>query len=494
VKKDSLRLDLWAKDLAPSPSLRQWFGHDPDRFHEFARRYHAELRAAQLVETPCDQLLQGRRWMPLPAQATPAGSRSGSNRSASSRSLMSICPPRYCDGLLAARRLRRRTAVRIAARSAMTALLLASPAMARASVPQVGAPAGAEAAGEAKPGEPTFAVVPGPFYNPNQGLGLMVIPLMLFHPSRDDTLSPPSIAALVGLYAVLPPLSDAGTRYSYALGAATRLYLDEDRWRLQGVLAYFDLFRQFRGIGGSTSSSPEFDYRQFGAVAFVQAAREVLLKHLYAGLLLGYVAFRTSTQEPANEAILESLGTGSEWSGQVNVGVVAQYDTKDNQYYPSSGLDFNLRLNGSPFSDQQYLVLVPSLNQYFALADGKRLVLAYRLFAQLGFGDLPLASYANYGSRGTTLGYATGDYVDKMMAGAEVELRWLFWWRLGAEGGVGLGKVFPSFDEFGPQPWLPGAWASLTYQVIEHQDLRARLTGAVSKAGGALYFAVGQNF
>lgn len=46
VKKEALRLDLWAKDLAPSPRLRTWFGHDPERFREFARRYHAELRTA----------------------------------------------------------------------------------------------------------------------------------------------------------------------------------------------------------------------------------------------------------------------------------------------------------------------------------------------------------------------------------------------------------------------------------------------------------------
>ncbi len=46
VKKEALRLDLWAKDLAPTPALRTWFGHDPGRFREFVRRYHAELRAA----------------------------------------------------------------------------------------------------------------------------------------------------------------------------------------------------------------------------------------------------------------------------------------------------------------------------------------------------------------------------------------------------------------------------------------------------------------
>jgi uncharacterized protein YeaO (DUF488 family) len=44
VKKDALRLDLWAKELAPSPELRRWFGHDPARFREFARSYQTELR------------------------------------------------------------------------------------------------------------------------------------------------------------------------------------------------------------------------------------------------------------------------------------------------------------------------------------------------------------------------------------------------------------------------------------------------------------------
>jgi len=35
----------WAKDVAPSSTLRQWFGHDPYRWPEFKRRYAAELRA-----------------------------------------------------------------------------------------------------------------------------------------------------------------------------------------------------------------------------------------------------------------------------------------------------------------------------------------------------------------------------------------------------------------------------------------------------------------
>lgn len=43
VKKDDLRLKLWAKELAPSTELRQWFGHDAQRWPEFQKRYRREL-------------------------------------------------------------------------------------------------------------------------------------------------------------------------------------------------------------------------------------------------------------------------------------------------------------------------------------------------------------------------------------------------------------------------------------------------------------------
>ena len=43
VTKQAARIDLWAKDVAPSPELRKWFGHDPDRFAAFSVRYRQEL-------------------------------------------------------------------------------------------------------------------------------------------------------------------------------------------------------------------------------------------------------------------------------------------------------------------------------------------------------------------------------------------------------------------------------------------------------------------
>jgi uncharacterized protein YeaO (DUF488 family) len=44
LRKADADLTLWMKDVAPSPQLRVWFGHDPEKFAEFRRRYTSEPR------------------------------------------------------------------------------------------------------------------------------------------------------------------------------------------------------------------------------------------------------------------------------------------------------------------------------------------------------------------------------------------------------------------------------------------------------------------
>jgi uncharacterized protein YeaO (DUF488 family) len=43
IRKEDAQLDEWMRDIAPSTELRRWYGHDPDRYAEFRRRYLAEL-------------------------------------------------------------------------------------------------------------------------------------------------------------------------------------------------------------------------------------------------------------------------------------------------------------------------------------------------------------------------------------------------------------------------------------------------------------------
>ncbi|HEY8490603.1 MAG TPA: DUF488 family protein [Dehalococcoidia bacterium] len=43
LSKEAARLDAWLRDAAPSDGLRRWFGHRPERWEEFRRRYREEL-------------------------------------------------------------------------------------------------------------------------------------------------------------------------------------------------------------------------------------------------------------------------------------------------------------------------------------------------------------------------------------------------------------------------------------------------------------------
>jgi len=45
MRKEDVAHEYWNKDVAPSTELRKWYGHDPGRFEEFARRYRAELES-----------------------------------------------------------------------------------------------------------------------------------------------------------------------------------------------------------------------------------------------------------------------------------------------------------------------------------------------------------------------------------------------------------------------------------------------------------------
>jgi uncharacterized protein YeaO (DUF488 family) len=50
LSKDAAHIDEWVKDVAPSDDLRRWYGHEPERFAEFRRRYVDELREPQRAE------------------------------------------------------------------------------------------------------------------------------------------------------------------------------------------------------------------------------------------------------------------------------------------------------------------------------------------------------------------------------------------------------------------------------------------------------------
>ncbi len=57
ITREAAALDAWAKDVSPSPELRKWYGHDPEKWPEFQRRYRAELEGNAAAVEELRQLI-----------------------------------------------------------------------------------------------------------------------------------------------------------------------------------------------------------------------------------------------------------------------------------------------------------------------------------------------------------------------------------------------------------------------------------------------------
>jgi uncharacterized protein YeaO (DUF488 family) len=61
LSTDKAGIDRWLRDIAPSDELRKWFGHEPERWPEFIKRYHGELKGRSGELQPIrDAMKKGR--------------------------------------------------------------------------------------------------------------------------------------------------------------------------------------------------------------------------------------------------------------------------------------------------------------------------------------------------------------------------------------------------------------------------------------------------
>jgi uncharacterized protein YeaO (DUF488 family) len=61
LSKQKAKVDHWLRDIAPSTGLRKWYGHDPERWTEFQRRYRAELKVRKDAVKELKALLKQHR-------------------------------------------------------------------------------------------------------------------------------------------------------------------------------------------------------------------------------------------------------------------------------------------------------------------------------------------------------------------------------------------------------------------------------------------------
>jgi len=328
--------------------------------------------------------------------------------------------------------------------------------------------------------EDTFNIygMPIPIVDPTIGNGLAVGVLTTFRLDSDDEISPRSTVAVGAGY------TDS---QSYAFGASTSLYLDEDRYRIDTLVGYGNANIKFFGIGSdSLFKDHPLDFNIRGLFARANA-RVRVLDHVYVGPLVKYLD--STAHFDVLPAILRPIDLDYRLAGG---GLIGEYDSRDTSFSPHDGIYAEVeltRFDERIGSDFNFFSLDGSAAHYMELTPD--LVLAAQGRVAAAAGDAPFFALPYI----TLRGFPGGKYLNDVTWQAQAELRWRIIWRIGVVAFAGVGQTAPNVGAFTDSEVLYSGGAGLRFTASESERVNLGIDYARASDGdSAVYFRIGEAF
>jgi outer membrane protein assembly factor BamA len=326
-----------------------------------------------------------------------------------------------------------------------------------------------------------IVVAPIPIVNPTFGNGLALGGMYLY---QIDEGSQPSFTAAAGAY------TDSK---SYAFGIGQAAYFKDDAWKIKAGAGVFDFNVRFYGIGRLPGDRDvSIPINQEGWAAGVRGLCRIK-GDWYFGLQYWFLRI-TSTFDTSDLDF--ELPPAIEFDSQVaGLGVMIEYDSRDNRFNPSGGQLFNGTWSNSEEaigSDFDFTSGKIDYNLYHQLKPGK--IIAGRATACMTPGDAPFYALCKFGQGVDLRGYVGGRYRDERMATFQAEYRWRFYKKWGMVVFAGFGEVAETWGDFNLDDLLPSAGVGLRFKLSKTTDFNLSVDYAVGEDSDAWYFYVGESF
>jgi outer membrane protein assembly factor BamA len=321
--------------------------------------------------------------------------------------------------------------------------------------------------------------VPIPLSNPTIGSGLQAV-LLYLHPKKQaDSDAPNATSGIGAMY------TDSDSK---ALAAFHDNYFVNDRFRFRGLVGTMDFNLQFYGVGSSLIKD-SIDYNIKADTAMLQfLGRVPKTKSWYLGLR--YLAIESdlsfSLEEISPE--LPDLEAGITVS---NLGLILNYDTRDDNYYPTKGSYLTAVMSEDSEnwgSDFDYSKNAAQYVYYLPLADQHTLALKGSL-SDVG-DEAPFFMLSTLSMRG----FAGGRYLDNSSTSVHAEWRYKFSPRWGFVGFTEAGRVASSIDTLSDSTTITSYGAGLRWQAIASKKINISIDYAISDDDEAAYLRIGESF
>lgn len=321
-----------------------------------------------------------------------------------------------------------------------------------------------------------WVIVPIPVSNPTLDTGL-IVGGAYFYPQTDaqKKVQPASVTGAAGFWS---------SNQSSAFGVAHQSYFSEDKWRIGGIVGHADVKLVLSTPGAG--AGPSVDWLVKGDFFAAGISRKIVGKW-YAGIVARYADMEQAFGIDTPSA---DFNTSSE-TVSVGLGINVEYDNRDKPFnsYTGSKFKFSVLTNSEGLgSDDSYLSYKLSYASYHLVRPS--LVLAWEVQGCSKSDQAPLWDACGVDLRG----FSATDYLGKVSASGQVEVRWQFHRKWGAVAFAGSGYHRNSFSEFRERDAIPSYGIGLRFMVLESQRINMRLDYGRSNDSDAVYLSVGEAF
>ncbi len=274
---------------------------------------------------------------------------------------------------------------------------------------------------------------------------------------------------------------------------ASDLYMDKERYRIEGYIGGAKFPNKFYGIGNETRTEDEESFTSRYFALWVNAQR-----HAISGLSLGlrYEFLQYSIIERDAGGLLASGAVAGSSDGRCSgAGIFARWDTRNDgfapdagRYYQASAVVFGQAL-GSEFSFTRYTL---DLREY--LPGFSSHVVALQGYVSLMGGTPPFSMLSQLGGQSSLRGYYEGRFRERNLALIQAEYRVHVWWRIGVVGFAGFGGVADTPGHLRPASFHHSLGAGLRYNITDEERIAVRVDYGIGQNSNGLYITIGEAF
>lgn len=329
-----------------------------------------------------------------------------------------------------------------------------------------------------------WGVLPGPFYNPEMGLGVGAAAVGLYKPKNAEKDTQLSTVTLHGF------LTTSG---AVGIGVDNNTFFADDSYRFVFSGALINMPTSYWGIGydNAINDANKEGYTRRGVV--VQPRVMVRVRpNIYVG---GGYDFEYDDAAQLERGASSALATDPHGTRVLSSGLTAHfsYDTRD--FLPNPYTGQALLVNGTVYrrgfgSDNDFETLEVTYDKYFRMRE--RDVLAFDVYGKFNWGDVPWSMMSKLGDNRRMRGYFMGQYRDKAMMTAQVEYRWHIVGRQGMVFWAGTGAIAGNPGSLTSAHWLPNAGVGYRFEFKPRVNVRFDV-GVGSNTKG-VYFQINEAF